>query len=102
MLPTVNLRRAFTVTLKNSSAIRQFRYKIFPQGIKEDILDQTVDEVIMPSFGGSFGLAHANPVGGFVAGSLKPFFFHKCFEKIDGLPIDGHPVGGNSSGIHGQ
>ena len=56
----------------------------------------------MPPFGGSLGLPDANPVGGFVAGAQKSFFFDKCFKKIDGLLIDRHPVGSDSSGIHGQ
>ena len=84
-----------------SSARYQFLSKIFPQRIKEDILNKSMHQVIMTPFGGAFGLPHANPVGGFVAGAQKSFFFHKCFKEIDGLLIDVHPVESDSPGIHG-
>jgi len=56
----------------------------------------------MTPFGGAFGLPHADPVGGFVAGAQESFFFHKGLQKIDWLFIDDHPVEGDSPGIHGQ
>ena len=86
----------------NSSARYQFHSKIFPQRIKEDILNQTMHQVIMPPFGGALGLPHANPVGGFVAGTAEAVFFHKGLKQIDGLSVDSHPVKSDSPGIHSQ
>jgi len=37
-------------------------------------------QVIMSSFGNAFGLAYADPVGGFVTGAFKPIFFYKRFK----------------------
>ena len=39
-----------------SSARYQLLSKIFPQRIKEDILNKTMNRVIMSPFGGAFGL----------------------------------------------
>lgn len=56
----------------------------------------------MSPFGGAFGLPHANPVGGFVAGSPEAIFFHEGFQEIDGLLVDRRPIRRDSSGNHGQ
>jgi hypothetical protein len=85
-----------------SSARYQLLLKIFPQRIKEDILNKTMNQVIMPPFGGAFGLPHANPVGGLVAGSPEAIFFHEGFQEIDWLLVDRRPIRRDFPGIHGQ
>ncbi len=47
-----------------------------------NVLHISVEQVIMPSFGNTFGLADTDPVGGFVTGTDKAILFHEGFQQV--------------------
>ena len=56
----------------------------------------------MASFGGTFSLAYADPVGSSVAGTLEAVLFDERFEQIKGMVIYFKPVIGDCSDVEGQ
>jgi hypothetical protein len=55
----------------------QFFSEVFPQWIQVDVLNISMKQVIMSSFGNAFSLAHPDPIGGFVTGAFEAIFFHE-------------------------
>jgi len=72
-----------------------------------------MEQMIVSSFGGTFGLLGTDPVGGLIAGTFKPIFFNEGFsprrrlviplraggQQIHGVMIGVKPVIRDSSGI---
>ena len=50
-------------------------------------------------FGSGLGLADADPIGRFVACTLKPIFFNKSFQQIQRVIVGLEPVIADTSGI---
>jgi hypothetical protein len=61
-----------------------------------------MEQVVMASFGGTFSLAYADPVGSSVAGTLEAVLFDERFEQIKGMVIYFKPVIGDCSDVEGQ
>lgn len=57
---------------------------------------------MITSFCSAFGLANADPVGGFVTGAGKAIFFHEGFQQVQGMVIYLQPVIRDSSRGKGQ
>jgi len=56
----------------------------------------------MSLFGTALGLAHPEPIGGFVTGAGKALFFDKSLQQVQGIAIGIEPVAADSPGVHGQ
>lgn len=81
---------------------RQFLPEVFPQRIQINVLNLTVEQMVMTPLGGPFGLSDPDPVGGFITGSLESIFLNKGFKQINVMIIDFEPILRDSPGIERQ
>jgi len=58
----------------------QFLPEVFPHRIQINILNLSVEQMIMAPFRSPFSLTYTKPVGCFVAGTFKAIFFHEGLQ----------------------
>ena len=63
-----------------------------------NILDGNVQGGVAILAAAALSLTDADPVGGFVAGSLEAITFHECFQEVKRVSVFGLPIGSYASG----
>lgn len=71
---------------------------IGPERIHIDILDRNVEGGVSILPAAALGLTDADPVGGFITGSLETVTFHKGFQEVKRVPVFGLPIGSDAAG----
>lgn len=87
--------------LPNPSLAAEFFSKVFPQRIDVNLLNTSMEEVIMTSFGSTSCFSQTDPVSSPITGSLETILLDEGFQKNNRIVIDGKPIGRDPGGIEG-
>jgi len=61
-----------------------------------------MEQMVMTPFCSPLSLAHPDPVGGLVTGTLEPLLFHEGLEQVNVMVINVESILRDSSGIERQ
>src|SRR5659263_334257 len=80
-----------------SRSYAQLPPEVRAERIEIHVLDRSADAMVVIVAGAPLCRAEPQPVGRPVAGSLETVAVHEGFQRMNGMPILGLPVGANAS-----